>query len=201
MSKMKKKIDKSNIRENEIVSRDDKMDARVYLWVGVAALVIIVGIILWSTIQWGGDKAAIRKEYSNLPEDHVFEYITMDQVKDKINKGESFHLFIGSGRMKDANDFVKYVDEYAKKKEYNIETVYYLKSTEISKADRNYFREMLSSFPTNLTAPSITYFAKTISDTSTVVSSSLDRNIAHFNNNLYNLIGDYFIDVDQNIEN
>ena len=201
MSKMKKKIDKSNIRENEIVSRDDKMDARVYLWVGVAALVIIVGIILWSTIQWGGDKAAIRNEYSNLPEDHVFEYITMDQVKDKINKGESFHLFIGSGRMKDANDFVKYVDEYAKKKEYNIETVYYLKSTEISKADRNYFREMLSSFPTNLTAPSITYFAKTISDTSTVVSSSLDRNIAHFNNNLYNLIGDYFIDVDQNIEN
>jgi hypothetical protein len=100
-----------------------------YLLVSAAALAILIVILV--NIPWGGDKAAIRKEYDLESNEHVFETISFENMMEKINKNETFQVYVGSTKHDtEAKQFVYETNKLAKTK--NIKTIYYLDLSKLS---------------------------------------------------------------------
>jgi len=119
-----------------------------YIVVGVAVFAILLVIML--SIPWGGDKAAIDKEYDSLDgRDHVFETIDYDDVMKKVANGDTFQVYIGSGELAQCEQFVFEANKLAKT--HNLETIYYLHSDELTEDQITNLKiesSMAISFPT-----------------------------------------------------
>jgi len=89
----------------------------------LALIAIIIVILVYVPV--GGDRSKIRREFGNLDKKHVFESISYDEVIEKINKGETFQLFIGSSFTVSDKSFAYEANQLAK--EYNVEKIYYLR--------------------------------------------------------------------------
>lgn len=120
--------------------------------VGVSAVAILLVILL--SIPWGGDKKAIMREYDSLDsKDHVYVSITYDELIKRIDKGESFQVYIGSPETQDANQFVYEANKLAKR--FGIETIYYLRLQKLS--DKELTKIKIES-DTDITFPTLIYW-------------------------------------------
>jgi len=113
-----------------------------YILVALAVVAIIIVILV--NVPLGGDKARIRREFGNLEKEHVFETITYDEVFEKINSGETFQLFVGSSFTVNDKSFAYEADKLAK--EYNLETIYYLRLYELTETQITDLKVETSSY-------------------------------------------------------
>ena len=168
-----------------------------YILVSVAALAILVVILL--NIPWGGDKAAIRREFDNLDKDHVYETISYEDVNKKINSGETFQLFVGFGtyRNGDSNVAGKVVayeaDRLAKK--HNVSKIYYLNYSKLTEEQLTNLK-MTTSHYTEF--PSLFYFEGEGEGASIAENISGLKDLEDFNENWRDLLTQYFEDCYEN---
>ena len=131
---------------NENVTVNDKK--LYYIVIGLGLFAILLVILL--SIPWGGDKKAIMKEYESLTsKDHVFKSIKYQDLMERIERGETFQVYIGSNELEEANQFVYEVNKIAK--EFNVKTIYYLRLNSLSTAELTNIKiesDMNISFPT-----------------------------------------------------
>lgn len=91
------KVTKSNRKPSEPMTKKEKIFFSILGGIGFLLIIMIVLI----NINWGGEKATIRKEYDCLTSnDHVFVYTTLDKLTTMIKNGEEFYLYIGSNNPK-----------------------------------------------------------------------------------------------------
>ena len=157
-----------------------------FIVLGVGIIAILLVILL--SIPWGGDKKAIMKEYDSLNrKDHVFVSINYKELMDKIKKGETFQVYIGSNEIENANQFVFETNKLAK--QFNVKTVYYLRLNKLSNDEITKIKiesDMEISFPTLIywegdgTEKSVPYH----------ISSLKDPN--YYDNNWLTLLTEYF---------
>lgn len=163
-----------------------------YILVSVATLAILVVILL--NIPWGGDKAKIRREFENLDKDHVYETISYDEVYKKINSGETFQLFIGSGENPDGSaningrSFAYEANQLAKI--YNVKTIYYLSLSELNEEELTNLKVTTSHY---VVFPSLFYFESEDPQSRAYEISGL-RELEDYDKNWRNLLTQYFTD-------
>lgn len=165
----------------------EKKLTKILMIIGTIAIVIVILVYF----PWGGDKAKIAKEYEYLDNTHVYEYITMDEIKSKIDSGETFHLYLGSNKLSKVNYFVYYVNELAE--EYKVEKVYYLNYSKLSQDDLTYLQQK-STPELKVSTPTMIYFKKNeIEGISKAYDISCIRNFsADYESNYWLLLKDYF---------
>lgn len=115
------------------------MDAKTkkIAWIIGSIFTTVILVIILVSIPWGGDKTIIRRQYDTLQDNnHVYETIKIDSLKESIGNQGTFLLYIGSPRMKEADQFVYEADKVAK--EFEIETVYYLNQSKLLEDDYEY---------------------------------------------------------------
>jgi len=153
--------------------------------------VVGIAIVILVYFPWGGEKGKIRKEYSFLENnEHVFSYITMEEIKTNIETGVTFQLYLGNENLEKVNYFVYYVDQLAK--ENHEEVVYYLDFEDMSVDDLTYIKTK-SSIEVDASLPTMIYFKRDIVDN---VSKAFDisciRNLKDYESNYWLLLQDYF---------
>lgn len=163
-----------------------------YILVSTAILAIIIVILIY--IPWGGDKAAIRKEFTGLDKNHVYETINYDDVFKKINSGETFQLFVGTSQTVDEQSFAYEANELAKIN--NVKTIYYLKLTKLTVEQLANLKEATSHYTE---FPSLFYFEM---NEDKGVSSAFNisglKDLEDFDGNWRSLITQYFKDCYEN---
>lgn len=168
-----------------------------YILVSVATLAILIVILL--NIPWGGDSAAIRKEFGNLDKDHVYESISYDEVYSKINSGETFQLFIGFGTYADGTpnvdgrSFAYEANELAEI--YNVKTIYYINLPSLNEEQITNLKVTTSHY---ITFPSLFYFEQEGELDSIAYNISSLKDFEDFDNNWRSLLTQYFKDCYEN---
>lgn len=132
-------------------SSSDKKLSLVLLIVAIVAILIIVLV----NIPWGGSGAKVAKDYEYLKNDNVFVTIKSDKLKEKIEKGETFFLYIGSNKLNDADYFVYYADQLAK--QYGVSEIFYLPLNKMTTSDLEFVREN-SIVELSVEVPNLIYF-------------------------------------------
>jgi hypothetical protein len=156
-----------------------------YIIVSVAFLAI-VAVILFS-IPWGGDKAAINDEYDSLEnDDHVFVSLDYDELIKKIEQNETFQIYIGSKELQQAENFVYMTNKLAKER--GVDTIYYLKSSELSD-DELLNIKVLSNM--NISLPTLIYWVSGETESNAPHISSL-KGFEDYNSNWSILLTEYF---------
>ena len=165
----------------------EKKLTKIMMILGAVAIVAVILIFF----PWGGEKGKIRGEYDFLENnDHVFVYITMDEIKTNIDSGKSFQLYLGNETLKNVNYFVYYVNQLAKNN--NEEVVYYLDFVDMSIDDLTYIRAK-SSVEVDASVPTMIYFKQDIVENiSKAFDISCIRNLKDYESNYWLLLEDYF---------
>lgn len=165
----------------------EKKLTKIMLILGAVAIVAVILIFF----PWGGEKGKIRGEYDFLENnDHVFTYITMDEIKTNIDNGKSFQLYLGNETLNNVNYFVYYVNQLAKSN--NEEVVYYLDFFDMSIDDLTYIRSK-SSVEVETSVPTMIYFKQDIVENiSKAFDISCIRNLKDYESNYWLLLEDYF---------
>jgi len=148
-----------NAKANE--NPNEKKFYFIVIGVGVFAILLV---ILFS-IPWGGDKKAIMDEYDSLDKrDHVFVSIDYKELMNKIEKGDTFQVYVGSNELEQANQFVYEVNKLAK--QFNIKTVYYLRLHELTNEQ---LTNVKIESDMNISFPSMIYWE----------GDGIDRSVSH----------------------
>ncbi|HKM30450.1 MAG TPA: hypothetical protein VJZ51_06840 [Bacilli bacterium] len=165
----------------------EKKLTKIMMILGAVAIVAVILIFF----PWGGEKGKIRGEYDFLENnDHVFTYITMDEIKTNIDNGKSFQLYLGNETLNNVNYFVYYVNQLAKNN--NEEVVYYLDFFDMSIDDLTYIRSK-SSVEVETSVPTMIYFKQDIVENiSKAFDISCIRNLKDYESNYWLLLEDYF---------
>lgn len=151
----------------------------------VASLAILVVILL--NIPWGGDKGAINKEYDSLESnDHVFVSLTYEKFIEKIENNETFQVYIGSGELPQAEAFVYVTNKLAKER--GIDTIYYLRSSELTALEMDDIKARSSQ---KITLPTLMYWVSDESESVAPHISSL-KDFKTYNSNWSILLTEYF---------
>jgi hypothetical protein len=133
----------------EVIMNEKKF---TIITVSIAFLAIVVVILL--SIPWGGDKAAIDREYNSLEgSDHVFETLDFEEFFTKINNNETFQVYIGSSEIPEAEQFVYTTNKIAKERE--IKTIYYLRSSDL---DEGQLEQIKYASSLEMTLPTLMYW-------------------------------------------
>lgn len=149
---------KKEKKEKEIRSKAEKY----YTTIVFILAFIAIAIVLIVFIPKAGKTNEYTKDYKYLDYENVFEKISVEDLKQKVEAEEDFHVVLCNKNLKKANYFMCYVDELAMENE--IETIYYIKTDEISTSDKNYIRQTLELGKDILDAPNIIYFNDGVTD-------------------------------------
>src|SRR5690606_36681062 len=139
-------------------------------------------------VPLGGDKARIRRECGNLKIEHIVQTITYDEVFQKINAGETFELCVDSSFTVNDKAFADEADKLAK--EYNLETIYYLRLYELTETQITDLKVETSSY---VVFPSLFLF-ELDEDTNKSVAYNISglKDLIDFGNNRQLLLTQYF---------
>lgn len=176
------------MKENQVneMSSTEKKFNTVVLLIGVIAILIIILV----NIPWNGSGSKIMKEYEYLEKDHVFTSIDIDELKEKIESGEEFQLYIGNGDIDGVDYFVYYADQLAKK--YDVEKIYYLSSKKMTTSDLEFVREN-SINELSMGVPNIIFFEPTEDGNSKASRiSGLEDFEEYYGSNYWLLLEEYF---------
>ena len=116
------------------------MKNRIVLALAILLLVIPVGCGKKKENLTDAQKFA--KEYTNVSEDNVFVYSTVDEIIDILGSGTGI-IYLGSKDNIWSQAYVKYLNEVAK--EVGIEKVYYLDIIEVQKNNTDKYLKIVES--------------------------------------------------------
>jgi hypothetical protein len=162
------------------------MNEKKFTFIVIAVALVAIAIVILVNIPWGGDKAAIDKEYDSLNRDHVFESISYDEFLEKIEKNETFQIYIGSSELDQAENFVYTANKYAKERE--IKTIYYLRS---SKLTEDQITDIKRASSLELSLPTLMYWVSGETKSEAPHISSL-KDFSDYNYNWDMLLEEYF---------
>ncbi len=169
---------------NENVTVNDKK--LYYIVIGLGLFAILLVILL--SIPWGGDKKAIMKEYESLTsKDHVFESIKYQDLMERIERGETIQVYIGSNELEEANQFVYEVNKIAK--EFNVKTIYYLRLNSLSTAE---LTNIKIESDMNISFPTLIYWEGDNASRSVAHHISSLKDPSYYDYNWYVLLTEYF---------
>lgn len=169
---------------NENVTVNDKK--LYYIVIGLGLFAILLVILL--SIPWGGDKKAIMKEYESLTsKDHVFKSIKYQDLMERIERGETFQVYIGSNELEEANQFVYEVNKIAK--EFNVKTIYYLRLNSLSTAE---LTNIKIESDMNISFPTLIYWEGDNASRSVAHHISSLKDPSYYDYNWYVLLTEYF---------
>jgi hypothetical protein len=169
---------------NENVTVNDKK--LYYIVIGLGLFAILLVILL--SIPWGGDKKAIMKEYESLTsKDHVFKSIKYQDLMERIERGETFQVYIGSNELEEANQFVYEVNKIAK--EFNVKTIYYLRLNSLSTAE---LTNIKIESDMNISFPTLIYWEGDNASRSVAHHISSLKDPRHYYYNWFDLLTEYF---------
>jgi hypothetical protein len=164
----------------------NKNEKRFTLILVVVAFLAIVAVIMFN-IPWGGDKAAINKEYDSIESnDHVFETITFENLIKKIQNNETFQVYVGSGELPQAETFVYVTNKLAKER--GIDTIYYLRYLDLSTSE---WLEIQTLSSTEMSVPTLIYWVEDETESVPPFISGL-KNFEDYNHNWSILLTEYF---------
>jgi len=167
-----------------------------YILISVAALAILVVILL--NIPWGGDKAAISKEFA-IDKDHIYETISEENLYTKINSGETFQLFVGYGTNPNGTpnlngqSFAYEANKLATS--YDVKIIYFLNYAKLTEAGISNLKDA-TSFHTEF--PSLFYFEGDLNEASRANNISGLKELEDFDGSLLDLLEQYFKDCYEN---
>ena len=133
----KKKNVKKEAEVKEPLTKAEKIFRAVVYTLGIIAVIIVLVIF----IPKGGKKDKLIEEFPYLEENHIVEEIDFESFKEKLATDEKFQLIIGNNTLEDATYYVVYSNELLK--EYNVEKLYYINTLNLSKNEKNYFKQNL----------------------------------------------------------
>lgn len=136
----------------------------IFLYSSIALAVVAIILVLILVLPKDGKTSALTREYEYLSYENVYEVVSIDEVKEKINDNETFHLFLCNGSLDQAKYYAYYINEIASAKELK---VYYLKSDELSIAEKNFLKQELSLGKEILDVPNMIFFNEGIVDSQT----------------------------------
>lgn len=169
---------------NENVTVNDKK--LYYIVIGLGLFAILLVILL--SIPWGGDKKAIMKEYESLTsKDHVFKSIKYQDLMERIERGETIQVYIGSNELEEANQFVYEVNKIAK--EFNVKTIYYLRLNSLSTAE---LTNIKIESDMNISFPTLIYWEGDNASRSVAHHISSLKDPSYYDYNWYVLLTEYF---------
>lgn len=151
---------------------------------GVAILIVIL-----VSIPWGGDKGRIMREYDSLEDrNHVFVTISFDDLMNKINKGETFQVYVGSSTIPECEQFVFEANKLAKQN--GIDTIYYLNYANLNE---DQITQVKIKSNLSITFPTLIYWEND-GATSTAFHISSLKELANYDSNWSILLTEYFED-------
>lgn len=169
---------------NENVTVNDKK--LYYIVIGLGLFAILLVILL--SIPWGGDKKAIMKEYESLTsKDHVFKSIKYQDLMERIERGETIQVYIGSNELEEANQFVYETNKIAK--EFNVKTIYYLRLNSLSTAE---LTNIKIESDMNISFPTLIYWEGDNASRSVAHHISSLKDPSYYDYNWYVLLTEYF---------
>ena len=140
------------------------------------------------SIPWGGDKKKIMKEYESLTsKDHVFVSINYRELMDKIERGETFQVYIGSNELEEANQFVFETNKIAK--QFDVNTIYYLRLNSLETAE---LTNIKIESDMNISFPTLIYWEGDGASKSVAHHISSLKDPSYYNNNWFILLTEYF---------
>lgn len=173
-------------KENEVKTQETRAEKIFYAVILSIGAIIILAIIMFN-IPWGGDAVKISKEYRYLDKNnHVYETLEVNELKEKLDNAESFQLYIGNSNLEDVDYFVYYANELAKK--YGVEKIYYINSKELKSEDVLYLKQN-SIDELSIEVPSLIYYKD---GKASRISSAEDFD-KYYGSNYYLLLKDYFL--------
>ena len=132
-----KKNIKKEVETKETLTKGEKIFYSVITALGIIAVIIVLIIF----IPKGGKKDNIIKQFPYLEENHIVEQIDFEEFKNKLEAEEDFQIILGNNTLEDASYYIVYSNELSK--EYNVEKLYYINTLELSKTEKNYFKQQL----------------------------------------------------------
>ncbi len=175
---------------NKVREQETSADKKLGLVMMIIAVVAILIIILVN-IPWGGSGAKVAKEYEYLKRDNVFVTVKGKELKQKIESGETFYLYIGSNKQTDADYFVYYADQLAKK--FNVDKIYYMPLNKMSNEDLEFIREN-SINELSIEVPNMIYFVKddASGNSKSYRISNVEDFKEYYGSNYWLLLSDFF---------
>ena len=163
-------------------TRAEKIFYRIVVILGLLAILVIVLV----NIPWGGDSAKIAKKYEYLNKgEHVFVTLKEDELKKKIENGDSFQLYIGREDLENVDYFVYYANELAE--EYKVSEIYYLDTKKISSETLLYLRQN-SIDELSIEVPNLIFY---VNGKASRISGAEDFD-KYYGSNYYLLLKNYF---------
>lgn len=206
MSKRKKELtnNKDN-KNNEVVESQPKSKfEKIFISVIFAVAAILIIVVVICNINTGGDKNILARKYKSLKSDNVFEIVTFDEFKTKINNKENFHLVLINSSQKDANYYIYCVDdivrEINKSSEENM-AIYVLDSSNLEKKEKSYMRVELELEKEIFDSPNVIMFTYDediqVNTEHSVDGNSTDRyKLEKYEDNYWNLLVQFFKDCE-----
>lgn len=178
---MAKKDNKKN-KNKEVVERS-KFE-KYYNIIIVALAVIAIAVVLIIFIPKSGKSNEYTRDYEYLPYENVYEKISIDDLKNKINEKETFHLVVCDSSLKDANYFMYYLNELAIEEE--VSKVYYIKVSDLKGSDKPFFTIELGLGKDIFDMPNVLFFDNGVAEVQTYTidlneyTNSWERLVAYF---------------------
>lgn len=163
------------------------MNEKKFTYIVISVAIVAILIVILTAVPWGGDKAAIMKEFDSLEDkNHVYETISYEDVMKKIESGETFQVFVGSKNQLRTEQFVFVTNTLAK--QYEIATIYYLNYDKLT-------NEQLTNIKVNTstatTFPTLIFWENN-GATSTAFHISGLKKFEVYNSNWFDLLTEYF---------
>lgn len=133
----------------------------IFFYSSLALALVAIVLVLIFVLPKDGKTSALTKEYEYLPYENIYEVVSIDDVKGKINNKESFHLFLCNGSLDEAKYYAYYVNEIASAKGIK---VFYLKTDDLSISEKNYLKQELGLGKEILDAANIVFFNEGLVD-------------------------------------
>ena len=133
----KKNKIKKEAEVKEPLTKGEKIFYSIIAILGVIAVIVVLIVF----IPKGGKKDKIIQQFPYLEENHIVEQINFEDFKNKLSSEENFQLIIGNNTLEDATYYIVYSNELLK--EYEVEKLYYVNTLDLSKSEKNYFKQEL----------------------------------------------------------
>ena len=150
MAKNKKIKKEAEVKEP--LTKAEKIFTSIIVTLGVIAAIIVLIVV----VPKEGKKDPVVQQFPYLEENHIVEEIEFNEFKSLLSSEDEFQLIIGHSSLEDATYYVVYSNELLKA--YGVEKLYYINSSELSKTEKNYFKQELGLTNTIFEEMNLIYF-------------------------------------------
>lgn len=205
MSKKNKQKKEINKNENKEIDTEPKSKfEKIFVSTILAIAVVLIIVVILCNINTGGDKNILARKYTSLKSDNVFEIVTFDEFKEKINNKENFYLVLINNSQENANYYIYCVDDIVREINKSSEEqldIYVLDTSNLEKDEKSYMRVELDLEKSIFNSPNVIMFTYDenvqVNAEHSVDKNSTDRyKIEKCENNYWNLLVQFFKDCE-----